>query len=240
MINNSEDANKYYNVVNQYIDEYVDKWKIKPTNLKNYLLGNKSKLINFLERRGLKDVNNIDRVVLDIVEDRVSMHSDSVMTFENFKFFESEEFKVLHLKDCLYKGIEKATINHEKVLADYFDVSLSQISAISPEKHTFLIHDIDSPIVIYSEDELTVIKENIIEYSYQQMFKKIISLDLSTSKFELKMGDFISENQFKDKFSLYLSNEKIQEVVSSLLYAKILTSGEKSPLFSDFVIYQLL
>ena len=38
MINNSEDLNKYYNIVNQYVDEYIDKWKIKPTNLKNYLL----------------------------------------------------------------------------------------------------------------------------------------------------------------------------------------------------------
>jgi hypothetical protein len=87
MIQNTEDANKYYQLVNQYIDEYVDKWKIKPTNLKNYLLGNKSRLVNFLERKGLKDIGNIDRVVLDIVEDRVAIQNDGVMTFENFKFF---------------------------------------------------------------------------------------------------------------------------------------------------------
>ena len=60
MINNSEDLNKYYNIVNQYVDEYIDKWKIKPTNLKNYLLGNKSRLVNFLEKKGLKDINRID------------------------------------------------------------------------------------------------------------------------------------------------------------------------------------
>ena len=97
MIKSSEDANKYYNLVNQYVDEYVDKWKIKPTNLKNYLLGNKSRLVNFLERKGLKDVGNIDRVVLDVIEDRVAMHNDGVITFENFKLFESEEFKVIDL-----------------------------------------------------------------------------------------------------------------------------------------------
>jgi hypothetical protein len=219
MINNSEDANKYYNVVNQYIDEYVDKWKIKPTNLKNYLLGNKSKLINFLERKGLKEVNNIDRVVSDIVEDRVSMYNDSVLTFESFKIFESDEFRILDLKDCLYKGIEKTTIEHEKILADFFDISLSQISPISSEKHTFWVHDVDTPVVIYNNDELTIIKENIIDYAYNQMFNKTISLDLGLSKFEVKIGDFISEQQFKDKFSINLTTEKLKNVVSSLLYS---------------------
>ena len=234
MINNSEDANKYYNVVNQYIDEYVDKWKIKPTNLKNYLLGKKSRLINFLERKGLKDISNIDRVVLDVVEDRVSIYNDSVMTFESFKFFESEDFKVLDLKDCLYKGIEKATINHEKVIADFFDVSLSQISSISPEKHTFLINDVDTPIVIYNEEELATIKENIIEYSYQQMFNKSISLDLGRSKFDVKIGDFISESQFKEKFSSSLENDQLIVIISSLVYAKDLSSDK------GFLILQLL
>ena len=124
MINNSEDLNKYYNIVNQYVDEYIDKWKIKPTNLKNYLLGNKSRLVNFLEKKGLRDINRIDRVVSDVIEHRVELYKDGVITFENFKLLESEEFKVLDLKQCLYKGIEKATINHEKILADFFDLSL--------------------------------------------------------------------------------------------------------------------
>ena len=60
-----------------------------------------------------------------------------ILKYENFKLLESEEFKVLDLKQCLYKGIEKATINHEKILADFFDLSLSQIDPISSDKHTF-------------------------------------------------------------------------------------------------------
>ena len=222
MIKSSEDANKYYNLINQYVDEYVDKWKIKPTNLKNYLLGNKSRLVNFLERKGLKDVGNIDRVVLDVIEDRVAMHSDGVITFENFKLFESEEFKVVDLKQCLYKGIEKATINHEKILADFFDLSLSQIDPISSDKHTFWVHDVDTPITIYTKEEILVIKENIIDYAYNQVGKKKISLDLGKSKFEIDISDFISEQQFKEKFNMQLSDDKIVEVISSILYSRIL------------------
>ncbi len=33
-ITSREDANKYYQVVNKLVDEYMDKWKIRPTNLK--------------------------------------------------------------------------------------------------------------------------------------------------------------------------------------------------------------
>lgn len=234
MIKSSEDANKYYNLVNQYVDEYVDKWKIKPTNLKNYLLGNKSRLVNFLERKGLKDIGNIDRVVLDVIEDRVAMHNDGVITFESFKLFESDEFKVIDLKQCLYKGIEKATINHEKILADFFDLSLSQIDPISPEKHNFWVHDTDTPVTIYTKEELLIIKENIIDYAYNQVGSKKISLDLGKSKFEINISEFISEQQFKDKFSTELSDSKLFEVVSSIMYSKVLSNS------SDYLITQMI
>ena len=36
-INNREDANKYYQTINDLVDDYIDKWKIKPSNLKRYL-----------------------------------------------------------------------------------------------------------------------------------------------------------------------------------------------------------
>jgi hypothetical protein len=217
MIKNTEDANKYYQLVNQYIDEYIDKWKIKPTNLKNYLLGNKSKLVNFLERKGLKEVSNIDRVVKDIVEDRVAMFKDNVMTFENFKIFESDEFKIVELKQCLYKGVDKSTIEHEKVLADYWDVSLSQIDPVSPEKHIFKINDLN--VVIFNSGELSIIKENIKEYALNQVFNKNLKLDLGNTSIDLEINikDFIDSEKFKSKIDEELSDVKIKEIVSSIL-----------------------
>ena len=50
MITNSEEANKYYQLVNQFIDEYTDTHKIKPSRLGNYLKNNQ-KLVRFMERR---------------------------------------------------------------------------------------------------------------------------------------------------------------------------------------------
>ena len=217
MIKNSEDANKYYQLVNQYIDEYVDKWKIQPTNLKNYLLGNKSKLVNFLERKGLKEISNIDRVVKDIVDDRVAMFSDGVMTFENFKFFESDEFKVVELKQCLYKGIDKSTIEHEKLLADYWDVSLSQIDQISPEKHLFKVDDFN--VVIFNSGEISIIKENIKEFALNQVFDANVKLDLGNSSIDMKINikDFIDSEKFKSKLEEELTIDKVKSVISSIL-----------------------
>jgi len=228
MIQNTEDANKYYQLVNQYIDEYVDKWKIKPTNLKNYLLGNKSKLVNFLERKGLKDIGNINRVVLDVVEDRVAMHSDGVMTFENFKFFESEEFKIIDMKQCLYKGIDKATVEHEKILADYWDASLSQIDIVSAEKHIFKVDkglssfDDGMNVVIYNESEINTIKENIKDYVLNQTFNKNIKLDLGNSDLDLKINvkDFMDEDKFKNKIDEILTPENVKSIISSILNCK--------------------
>ena len=221
MIKSSEDANKYYNLVNQYVDEYVDKWKIKPTNLKNYLLGNKSRLVNFLERKGLSDINNIDRVISDVIEDRVAMYNDGVMTFENFKLFESDEYKVQYLHQCIYKGISNPTINHEKFLADFYDVSLSEISLLPPqERHSFFVSGQNSPIKIYSNDEISIITENILDYSFNQTFNKEISLDLGKNDFKIKLSEFLTEQSFKDKFKLIITRENVIEIISELTLSK--------------------
>jgi hypothetical protein len=51
-INSREDANRYYQVVNKLVDEYMDKWKIRPVNLKKYLKEGSDKFEKFIERNG--------------------------------------------------------------------------------------------------------------------------------------------------------------------------------------------
>ena len=48
-ISSREDANKYYQVVNKLVDDYMDKWKIRPTNLKRYLKTGSDKFEKFLK-----------------------------------------------------------------------------------------------------------------------------------------------------------------------------------------------
>jgi hypothetical protein len=179
MINNREDANKYYQQLNELIDDYMDKWKIRPSNLKRYLQPGSERFTKFLHRNNLKEVNGIDRVLSDVIEDRVNMESDGVLTFENFKYFESNEFKTASLRECLYKGIEKADIKLEKTLADVFDTNLGSIDVIDSDKHIFKINDWNSNdvnVLIYSKEDLDMIKNNMIDFMFEELKTKKVLL----------------------------------------------------------------
>ena len=213
MIKNSDDANKYYQLINQYIDEYVENWKIKPNNLKNYLLGNKSNLLKFLERRGLNDVNNINIVLSDVIQDRVSMYNDSVMTFESFKLLESDEFKILDLRSNIFKGIQKATIEHEKILADFFDASLSEIDVVNSDQHLFSFAE--NNVYVFSKDEITILKTNILEHIYQKIKDQKIVIEINSLKIEVSSDVYLkSYEEFTLKMNI---DENVEEYVGSSL-----------------------
>ena len=51
--------NKYYQQINELIDDYMDKWKIRPSNLKRYLQPGSERFTKFLHRNNLKEVNEL-------------------------------------------------------------------------------------------------------------------------------------------------------------------------------------
>lgn len=210
MINNREDANRYYQQVNELIDDYMDKWKIKPSNLGRYLKNGSDRFNKFLQRNNLKEVNGIDRILSDIIEDRVNMEKDAVLTFENFKFFESNEFKISNLKQSLYKGIEKADLNMEKVLADVFDTNLGSIDVVDSDKHIFNVDNLN--VIVYSKEDLEIIKNNIIDCLYEELKSKKVLLG---GLVELSLSSITSDIGYI-RFSI--GNElKLKEVMSHLL-----------------------
>jgi len=216
-ISSREDANKYYQVVNKLVDEYIDKWKIKPTNLKRYLKVGSDKFEKFIERNGLKDVNGIKQVISDIIEDRVHMETDGVLTFESFKVFESDEFKITSLIQCLYKGIGKTDIKTEKFLADHFDANLSQIDIIDSDKHMFKINNWgneDILAIVYNKDEFDIIKENIKEYLLDELLKKDIDLIVGVS---VKLEGLINKEKFETEIESKLSDKVITDLINDSL-----------------------
>jgi len=213
MINNREDANKYYQQVNELIDDYIDKWKIKPSNLGRYLKNGSDRFNKFLKRNNLKEVNGIDRVLSDVIEDRINMERDAVLTFENFKFFESDEFKIIDLKSCLEKGIEKADLNMEKALADAFDTNLSSIEIIESNKHLFKVDGWNEfEIVIYSSEDLEIIKNNLVDYLVEDLKSKKVNLG---GIIEFSLKDITSDVGFI-RFSIGREIE-LKSVISKLL-----------------------
>lgn len=195
-INTREDANKYYQVINGLIDDYIDKWKIRPSNLKRYLQPGSERFKKFLERNGLSEIKGAERVLRDVIDDREAMESDGIITFESFKLFESEEFKLNSLTQCLYKGVEKSSTNHEKALADYFDTSLGHIDIVDSYKHIFKVNawgkEID--VIVYNKEEIDLISQNIIEYLFSEIKNKKVELSGNIS---VNLGNLITEESFK-------------------------------------------
>lgn len=216
-ITNSEEANQYYKLVNQLVDEYVEGHKIRPSKLSAYLKPGGQRFNKFLERNKLKDIVGADRILRDVIEDREHMEKDGVITFESFKIYESSEWKIPNLRECIYKGIDKADIKMEKVLADYFDINLGAIDVVDTDKHKFSVEDWkndDWKIVIYSEEELQVIKENIVEYLYDEVCKKEIDL---SENIKLKLSDLIEETKFTSQTEEILNNQKVCEIITNCL-----------------------
>jgi hypothetical protein len=216
-INSREDANKYYQVVNKLVDEYIDKWKIKPTNLKRYLKNGSDKFEKFIERNGLKDINGIKQVINDVIEDRVHMETDGVLTFERFKVFESDEFKITSIIQCLYKGIGKTDIKAEKFLADHFDANLSQIDIVDTDKHMFKISNWENEdllVIVYNKDEFDIIKENMKEYLYEELLKQQIDLIVGVS---LRLNKLVDKDKFYTDIESKLSDSLITDLINDSL-----------------------
>jgi hypothetical protein len=216
-INNREDANKYYQLINGLVDDYIDNHKIRPSRLSAYLKPGGQRFNKFLERNKLKDISGSDRILKDIIEDRKHMESDGVITFESFNLLESTEWKISDLKQCLYKGIDKAGIEMEKILADYFDTNLSAIDVIDSDKHKFKIEDWkndDWNIIIYSEEEFEVIKHNIIEHIVDEMSEREIDI---IDDLKIKFNDLVKKDLLEEKLSEILNKDKLCDLISVCL-----------------------
>jgi hypothetical protein len=216
-INSREEANKYYQVINGLVDDYIDKWKIRPSKLKTYLKPGSERFNKFLERNGLKDIKGAEKVLSDVIDDRYSMESDGVITFESFKLFESEEFKINSLKQTLYKGIEKAGLSHEKVIADYYDVGLGQIDPIDVDKHLFKSdnwENRDIKIIIYSKEEVEIIIDNMIEHFYTELKSKKVSL---TDNISVTLSDLIKRDVFDDQMQNMFTEDFTIKIIGECL-----------------------
>ncbi len=216
-ITNREEANQYYKLVNKLVDDYIDGHKIRPSKLSAYLKPGGQRFNKFLERNKLKDITGADRILRDIIEDREHMEKDGVITFESFNLLESTDWKVSNLRECIYKGIEKADLKMEKILADYFDINLGAIDILDSDKHKFSIEDWkndDWKVVIYSEEEIEVIKNNLVEYMYSDISKKEIEL---TEEVSIKLNNLIDMEKFEVKLLDLLNEDKMNKIICQCL-----------------------
>jgi hypothetical protein len=197
-IANSSELSRYYSDVNRYIDEYISSYRVSPTEIFRYINKNMSR---FLEKFGIKDVENIDKIVRDVIEHRRNMEKDKVFKFEQFN---------LKLNESLI-DIGDSTIEHEKVLADYFNTSIGHIEVIDPKIHLFEIKDFETIIrtIIFSSEELETLKSKIINMFISEVSNKEVNINS------------IGGNLLQDSFTFLLTNIVSQEKLTSNVESKL-------------------
>jgi len=211
-IKNREDANKYYKIVNDVIDSYIKEYKIKPNNLMNYFKPGSKRFSNLIKRNGLGEINGIDKILIDVLEDRVHGYKEGILTFESFS---TSDYRINSIEECLWKGIEKADINYEKFLADYYDTNLSKIDILDPYKHLFEVDGGQGSmkVLIHSNEDLGYIKDNFIEYFKEEFYKK----DIEISGMIFPLDEMIDEESIDSMLNEKFSNDEVIRLITDSL-----------------------
>ena len=211
-ISNREDANKYYKLVNNAINDFMDKTKARPSEVHKYLSKNGAKFLKNLE---VSDIQGIDSVLNDVLLHRRHMEDDKVITFESFSKLNESSINV-----------GNPSVEHEKVLADLFNTSLGHIDLLDAQMHLYKISDFGKEVysIIFNESEISKIKEDL---------KTKISSELSSKIVQVVDVDGVSIDPIKFWLSDILDDSKVIEVVNSKISSQMVFNFIKSSLFES-------
>lgn len=227
-IENTEDNNKYYQLVNEYIDEYINKWKISPSKLV-YYFNKPERIESFLKRHKIDDVQGIKRIFKDVLEDRQNMEKDGILKFESFLN-----------EDLGNISFSKSGIYHEKILADLYNTSVGHVAIINDDEHKYKINDFGKEIevVIYSSEDLEEFKKSSLYKILSQLKESTIELfkvDLGLqsgkeikSNLVFNVSDLVDDDVLEKNILEKLDKKKILEMITHFINDyPVLKSGKK-------------
>ena len=237
-ISNSDELNHYYGKVNKFIDDYIKIYKVSPIEIYRYINKNMNK---FLEKYGIKEIENIDKVVKDVIEHRRNMEKDRV-----FKF---EQFSVLLTESLLY--LNPATVDHEKILADYYNTSLGHITVVDSELHLYEVKDFNkvTKSIIFSSNEFSEIKEKIKLKILEELNEVRVDLNsiddqVLNKSFSFLLGSIMSKELLLSNLDTKLNNETLIDLVTTLLPNSLVGKSTFFEVkfkenFKDFFIWEM-
>jgi hypothetical protein len=207
-IQDSSELSKYYHKISECLDDYILKHNVKPTEIWSYI---KKNFDRFLEKYNLVGIENIDKIINDVIDHRRHMELDKVFYFENF----------ISKIDESFLQSEPPTIQHEKVLADFFETSVGHVEVLESNLHLYRIKSLgeDLRAIIFSNSELDSMKENVL----QKLINKIYSTEISINSlggiglnFDMKfpLSELIPKDQIKIK---ELSDVQFFRIISKIL-----------------------
>ncbi len=211
-ISNREEANKYYKLVNNAINDFMGETKARPSEVHKYLTKNGAK---FLKRLEISDVEGIDSVLNDVLLHRRHMEDDKVITFESFSKLNESSINV-----------GSPTVEHEKILADVFNTSLGHIDVLDPQLHLFKISDFGKDVyaIIFNESEISKVREDL---------KVKIGSELSSKVIQVSDVEGVTIDPMKFWLSDIMDGSKVFEIISSKITSEMVFIYIKSSLFKS-------
>lgn len=210
-IANSNDLTNYYSQINKYIDDYIKSHKVSPREIFRYISKNMSK---FLKKYNLEDIDNIQRIVKDVIEHRKNMEKDKVFKFEQFNH---------NINESLF-DLGETSVEHEKILADYYNTSLGHIHNVDSSNHLYKIEDFGDSIesIIFSDSEISSIKEVIINKITNELKHKTVlvnSIDsvLLTNPMNFLLENILSEEKLRENCESKLTELTLLEMITILI-----------------------
>jgi hypothetical protein len=231
---NKDNINTYYKQVNDAVDNYLDGWKVKPSNLKKFLKPKSKGLKRFIENNKLTNVKGIERIIKDVVEDRHSMEVDGVLTYENFNKINESSRIIVSLYEDILSVVEKpkVPIKYEKVIADKYNVSLGHVDEFDLNKHQYTVdvHGDRFDVFILSEEDLSPIRQRIIEIIQREQSE--VNLLIGSSDTELTISELLDLNKLENK----ITKEKTLNILDDLLVDR--EDYDSYDLFKGFYIWE--
>ena len=105
----------------------------------------------------------------------------------------------------------------KKVLADHFDTNLGFIDIIDADKHLFKLQDWegdDWKVIIYSSEEMELIKSNMIDHLYDELSKKEIEL---VNNISIALSKLVNKDNFIEKMNSIFTKDFLNNTISECL-----------------------
>jgi hypothetical protein len=214
-IENRKQLNDFFKKVNEEVDKYLIEHQIKPSRLAKYIISNGG-IDKFVEEIGLSEIDGINKVVDQVLKSRVHMERDGIMKFESFRLNEDAVVTgpSLLTVDVLFDTIGKATIEHEKILGDYFDTSLGHIEEFNALKHLYIVDSTEGKYYAYAftDSDMDTMFNNIKEFVYNNIplevevkltANKSISIPVTEANVEAKVNSLDVTSILEELFSDY-------------------------------------
>jgi hypothetical protein len=209
-ISNREEANKYYKLVNNAINDFMGETKARPSEVHKYLTKNG---VKFLKKLELSDVEGIDSVLNDVLLHRRHMEDDKVITFESFSKLNESSINV-----------GSPSIEHEKILADVFNTSLGHIDVLDPQLHLFKISDFGKDVyaIIFNESEIGKVKEDLKVKIGSEISSKVMQISdvegITIDPIKFWISDILDETKLFESINSKISSEMVFNFIKSSLF----------------------